>query len=175
MARKRSKGSKRPIEAYQHTEHKRLNNPPAGLVTPETDPEGGKKTYRYDPHLDPELNFDSRKIRDELTEVIEQGLKAETLDQAKKPLRRSRKRRSRTSTGPARRSTPASRFPPFRCMCMSALSPAPSSRLCADAMESRLRNRRCSSWKRNHCDRRSSSTSTKKAGRTVSSPATPCW
>ncbi|RLC76548.1 MAG: site-specific DNA-methyltransferase, partial [Chloroflexi bacterium] len=91
MARKRSKGSKRPIEAYQHTEHKRLNNPPAGLVTPETDPEGGKKSYRYDPHLDPELNFDSRKIRDELTEVIEQGLKAETLDQAKEALKTLKK------------------------------------------------------------------------------------
>ncbi|GAB4371080.1 MAG: site-specific DNA-methyltransferase [Calditrichia bacterium] len=33
-----------------------MNNPPVGLVTPETDPDAGaKKTYAYDPHLDPQL------------------------------------------------------------------------------------------------------------------------
>ena len=34
-----------------------LSNPPVGLVTPETDPDAGqkKKTYAYDPHLDPQL------------------------------------------------------------------------------------------------------------------------
>ena len=39
----RAKGSggkppKRPIERYEHTDKKRINNPPVGLVTPETDP-----------------------------------------------------------------------------------------------------------------------------------------
>ena len=29
---------KRPIERYEHTGKKRVNNPPVGLVTPETDP-----------------------------------------------------------------------------------------------------------------------------------------
>lgn len=46
MARGRGKGSdggtgvskKRPIERYEHTGKKRINNPPVGLVTPETDP-----------------------------------------------------------------------------------------------------------------------------------------
>jgi adenine-specific DNA-methyltransferase len=33
----------------------RANNPPVGLVTPHTDKESGKKTYAYDPHLDPQL------------------------------------------------------------------------------------------------------------------------
>ncbi|MCL6613813.1 MAG: site-specific DNA-methyltransferase [Firmicutes bacterium] len=78
--------TKRPIEAYQHTEHKRLNNPPVGLVTPETDPDIGKKTYRYDYHLDPQLNFDARKIRDDLAKVIDEGLAAETLEEAKAAL-----------------------------------------------------------------------------------------
>jgi adenine-specific DNA-methyltransferase len=32
-----------------------VNNPPVGLVTPETDKETGKKAYAYDPHLDPQL------------------------------------------------------------------------------------------------------------------------
>ncbi len=57
MARKNKAESKRPIEAYQHRDKKRVNNPPAGLVTPENDPDAGqrKKTYAYDPHLDPQL------------------------------------------------------------------------------------------------------------------------
>ena len=46
---------KRPIEPYEHKDKKRPNNPPVGLVTPETDRDGEKKTYQYDPHLDPQL------------------------------------------------------------------------------------------------------------------------
>jgi len=29
---------KRPIERYEHKDKKRINNPPVGLVTPQTDP-----------------------------------------------------------------------------------------------------------------------------------------
>ena len=48
--------AKRPIRSYDHKGKKRANNPPVGLVTPETDPDAGqKKTYQYDPHLDPQL------------------------------------------------------------------------------------------------------------------------
>src|SRR5450756_2378832 len=44
------------IEQYDHQDKTRANNPPVGLVTPETDPDTGKrKTYGYDPHLDPQL------------------------------------------------------------------------------------------------------------------------
>ncbi len=47
---------KKPIEQYAHKDKTRLNNPPAGLVTVQTDPDlGKKKTYAYDPHLDPQL------------------------------------------------------------------------------------------------------------------------
>lgn len=50
---------KRPIEQYEHKDKQRINNPPVGLVTPETDPDvktgQPKKTYQYDPHLDPQL------------------------------------------------------------------------------------------------------------------------
>lgn len=45
---------KRPIEQYEHDDKLRLNNPPVGLVTPETDNDQGKKTYSYDPHFDPQ-------------------------------------------------------------------------------------------------------------------------
>ena len=47
--------AKKPIEQYEHKNKKRTNNPPVGLVTPQTDKETGKKTYAYDPHLDPQL------------------------------------------------------------------------------------------------------------------------
>jgi len=49
------KSDKKPIEQYEHKDKKRINNPPVGLVTPETDKEEGKNTYSYDPHLDPQL------------------------------------------------------------------------------------------------------------------------
>lgn len=48
---------KRPIEQYEHKDKERLNNPPVGLVTPETDRETGKRKYSYDPHLDPSLQW----------------------------------------------------------------------------------------------------------------------
>jgi len=46
---------KRDVNHYTHTDKKRVNNPPVGLVTPDTDRDTGKKTYAYDPHLDPQL------------------------------------------------------------------------------------------------------------------------
>ena len=52
----RKKTSKRKIESYAHEGKERANNPPVGLVTPKTDPDAGrKKTYTYDPPLDPHL------------------------------------------------------------------------------------------------------------------------
>ncbi len=46
---KHRKPGKKPIEQYDHKEASRTNNPPVGLVTPETDRDAGKKTYAYDP------------------------------------------------------------------------------------------------------------------------------
>lgn len=57
MARQRRSRNKRPIESYDHRDKDRLNNPPVGLVTPETDRDAGRKTYTYDPHLDPQLQW----------------------------------------------------------------------------------------------------------------------
>ncbi|HVB82938.1 MAG TPA: site-specific DNA-methyltransferase [Candidatus Binataceae bacterium] len=48
---------KRPIDNYTHPDKQRLNNPPVGLVTPDTDKDAAKKTYVYDPHLDPKLDW----------------------------------------------------------------------------------------------------------------------
>ena len=77
--KKRADGmpTKRPIERYEHSDKKRINNPPVGLVTPETDPVAPThKTYDYiapvpsarprqeldyDPHLDPQLVWAGKK------------------------------------------------------------------------------------------------------------------
>ena len=76
------KAHKRPIDRYEHTDKKRINNPPVGLVTPETDPPlPTHKVYDYvtpvpsvpvgrapspakldyDPHLDPQLVWAGKK------------------------------------------------------------------------------------------------------------------
>ncbi len=54
---RQDKKTKRDIESYAHADKERVNNPPVGLVTPETDEDSGKKTYAYDPHLDPQLQW----------------------------------------------------------------------------------------------------------------------
>src|SRR4051794_20457656 len=64
MARiKRTKSDKRPIEQYSHSDKKRVNNPPVGLVTPETDQKEAKRTYAYDPHIDPSLQWAGKAER----------------------------------------------------------------------------------------------------------------
>lgn len=62
MPRETQKSRKRPIERYEHMDKKRVNNPPVGLVTPETDPPvSTRKTYEYDAHLDPQLVWAGKK------------------------------------------------------------------------------------------------------------------
>jgi len=56
------KKSIRKIEQYEHSKDKRSNIPHVGLVTPDSDPDTGeKKTYEYDPHLDPQLQWTGKK------------------------------------------------------------------------------------------------------------------
>ena len=60
---KATKSKKKPIDQYDHKGKKRVNNPPVGLVTPETDKETGKKKYAYDPDLDPQLVWSGKAER----------------------------------------------------------------------------------------------------------------
>lgn len=69
--------SKRHIERYEHADKTRINNPPAGLVTAETDPPlpthkiydyitpvpsvKPRQELDYDPHLDPQLVWAGKK------------------------------------------------------------------------------------------------------------------
>jgi adenine-specific DNA-methyltransferase len=57
MPRKKKTLDAKPIEQYTHSDKDRVNNPPVGLVTPETDKEAGKQIYAYDPHFDPQLQW----------------------------------------------------------------------------------------------------------------------
>jgi SAM-dependent methyltransferase len=59
MAQKKTTATNRnkcPIESYEHRDKECVNNPPVGLVTPETDPDAGqRKTSANDFHLDSQL------------------------------------------------------------------------------------------------------------------------
>jgi hypothetical protein len=79
MPRRTRKPEKKPIDQYDHKEAKRINNPPVGLVTPETDRDAGKKTCAYDPHLDPSLQFDPH--RSHIERIIDDGIAAETIEE----------------------------------------------------------------------------------------------
>ena len=50
-------GEEAQILSYRHPD-KRKNNPQVGLVNEANDPEQPKTTWRYDPHIDPALQFD---------------------------------------------------------------------------------------------------------------------
>ena len=51
------KARRKKIDSYAHSGKERPNNPPVGLVTPETDPDGETASYRHDPHIDPQLSW----------------------------------------------------------------------------------------------------------------------
>ncbi|MEW5920808.1 MAG: site-specific DNA-methyltransferase [Bacillota bacterium] len=69
MARNKKTENQRQIAAYEHYDKQRLNNPQVGLVTTKTDPDKGtKKTYTYDPHIDPSLSWDQQVGRKEIEE-----------------------------------------------------------------------------------------------------------
>ena len=45
-----------PSKAYDHFGQERLNNPPVGLVSPDTDRVAGRRTYDYDPTWNTKLD-----------------------------------------------------------------------------------------------------------------------
>ncbi len=59
-----SKSTTKILESYTHSETKRTNLPPMGLVKPENDPvEAPKKKYEFDPHMDPQLQWAGKTER----------------------------------------------------------------------------------------------------------------
>ena len=57
MASRGKQGKRRDVKVYAHIGEERSNNPPIGLVTAGTDPDGTAKTYAHDPHIDPQLTW----------------------------------------------------------------------------------------------------------------------
>ena len=51
------------VKQYIHDDQKRVNNPPVGLVTADTDKLDGKKTYQFDPDLGPQLQWAGKAER----------------------------------------------------------------------------------------------------------------
>jgi adenine-specific DNA-methyltransferase len=80
--------SDKKVTAYQHDD-KRKNNPPVGLVTPETDNVEEKQTWQYDPHIDPALQFDSSRAAVEklIDDALASGDK-DTMQEALAELKR---------------------------------------------------------------------------------------
>lgn len=61
--RKTAAPAQKTIEPYEHKGKQRLNNPPVGLVNADSEPEEPRKTYAYDPHLDPSLQWAGKAER----------------------------------------------------------------------------------------------------------------
>ena len=61
------------ISQIKHLRKKRKNNPAIGLVSNQTEPlKEEKKTYNFDPHISPELRFDSKRAK--IEKIIDKGL-----------------------------------------------------------------------------------------------------
>ena len=60
---KRVSEKQKAIEPYEHRDKERLNNPPVGLVNADSDIDLPRKTYAYDPHLDPSLQWAGKAER----------------------------------------------------------------------------------------------------------------
>ena len=65
MKGKSTKKQKKAIDQYTHTDPKRRNNPPVGLVTPDTDPDTPSKQYSYDPRLEPQIQWSGKQENSE--------------------------------------------------------------------------------------------------------------
>jgi adenine-specific DNA-methyltransferase len=83
--KKASRKSDEPTEvlSYRHGET-RVNNPEVGMVHADTDPDGEKTRWAYDPHLDPVLNFDS--ARGAIETLIDDALASDDPERMKDAL-----------------------------------------------------------------------------------------
>lgn len=76
-------GEETQVISYRHLD-KRKNNPEVGMVTPATDPDAGKTTWTYDPHLDPTLNFDPQRAR--IEQLIDLALESGDVERMRQAL-----------------------------------------------------------------------------------------
>ena len=88
---KNSVNNEAEILSYRHLD-KRVNNPEVGMVTPFTDPDAGKTRWKYDPHIDPSLQFDSQRAWTE--NLIDDALASNDPEQMKQALEALKKAQS---------------------------------------------------------------------------------
>lgn len=88
---KNSANNESEILSYRHLD-KRVNNPEVGMVTPFTDPDAGKTRWKYDPHIDPSLQFDSQRAWTE--NLIDDALASNDPEQMKQALEALKKAQS---------------------------------------------------------------------------------
>jgi adenine-specific DNA-methyltransferase len=83
--KKTTRKSDDPTEvlSYRH-DTTRVNNPEVGMVHADTDPDGEKSRWQYDPHLDPVLNFDS--ARGSIEKLIDDALASDDPERMKDAL-----------------------------------------------------------------------------------------
>ncbi len=67
MARQKATKKQVSIDAYSHKGKKRINNPPVGLVSSQTDKLNGFTKYEHDPHIDPYLSWAGKKEGNEVS------------------------------------------------------------------------------------------------------------
>src|SRR3954454_24894507 len=99
---------KKRIEQYEHKGKTRVNNPDVGLVDAALEPPEQKKTYSYDPHLDPQLQW-AGKAEQTSFEVPSVSLHVhERIDPRKtiEAVRRKNGSGAKMSLFPAREMTP---------------------------------------------------------------------
>lgn len=86
--KKKKAGLRAEVLSYRH-EDKRKNNPEVGMVKPENDPDEPRAVWKYDPHIDPALQFDSG--RSQIEKLIDDALESdddETMRAALQELKR---------------------------------------------------------------------------------------
>jgi len=87
-SRKKQPTKQTEVADYRHDEE-RLNNPPAGLAAEveEITAAVPKREYAYNPHLDPQLMFDSQAVRQRAEEIIAEIAATDDLEVAKAKAR----------------------------------------------------------------------------------------
>lgn len=90
---RKSKSGQSQVLSYRYDD-KRKNNPHVGMVDTHTDGVEEKKSWRYDPHLDPELQFDSTSTRNQVETLIEEALASGDQDEMKAALEELRRLQS---------------------------------------------------------------------------------
>ena len=82
--RRRARSDAPPqVLSYRHP-NKRANNPEVGMVHPDNDPEQPKTVWKYDPHLDPALQFDSPRAP--IENLIDRALASGDAEQMREAL-----------------------------------------------------------------------------------------